>query len=167
MGNQSKAYFCVKVHLDYVYLVAANDDFPSRPHGHLCAPSKSLSLCFSPCCCCKEASEAEKIKESCQKKRKRKFLCSHPSCEHHPLPVKRKKKFNEKMQFASSVFINFFKVVFFFFMHRVVIEIHARGNLSDSRNCMIVFRSLLPSLHSVMSVIILFSFIASLTQLFI
>lgn len=50
-------------------------------------------------------------------------------------------------------------------MHRVVIEIHARGNLYHGR--MIVYRRLLPSLHSVMSLIILFSFIASLTQLFI
>lgn len=52
-----------------------------------------------------------------------------------------------------------------FFFSRVVIEIHARGNLFHDR--MIVFQSLLLSLHSVMSLIILFSIIASETQLFI
>lgn len=54
---------------------------------------------------------------------------------------------------------------YFFSASTVVIEMHARGNLSH--DCMIVYSSLLPCLHSVMSLIILFSFIASETQLFI
>lgn len=110
----------------------------SWAHGHFWVPRKSrmASLCSSPRSC-KEASEAKEIKESCQKERHCKFLRSPPL----PSTWRKKKK---PLDVYSLTFSKSSTLI----MLWVVIEIHARGNLSNSRNCVIVCRSLLPSLST-------------------
>lgn len=138
----------------------------------LAAVFSQLSLSwFLSACCCKETSKAQKVKDSAKKICCRESPPWHPShkltvlyysCAHycHKCIIE---------TYAFNIFVRKYLLtfckMFFFFMHRVVIERRRRGNLSH--DCMIVYRSLLPSLHSVMSLIILFSFIASQTQLFI
>lgn len=137
-------------------------------HTVICVLPVNLCLCvLVPVAAAKRPQKPRRLKNHARRNASVSFFVLIPHASTIHSLWKEKKSLMKKCNSLQVYSLTFLKLFFFFFMHRVVIEIHARGNLSDSRNCMIVFRSLLPSLHSVMSVIILFNFIASLTQLFI
>lgn len=129
----------------------------SWAHGHFCVPRKSRRLSVPVPVPAKRPQKPKRSKNHARRNATVSF-CALLRC--HP--------FGKKKEEASrSVFINFLKVLYSHHAQSCYWDTCKREfvSLSQLRDCLQEFIAV--SLHSVMSVIILFSFIASLTQLFI
>lgn len=126
----------------------------SLARAHSCGPSKPCRLSLSVPV---PAKRPQKPKRSKNQARRNATVSSSSTAT--PL--------GEKNIASPSVFINFLKVLHSHHTQSCYWDACKREFVSLSQLCDCLQQFIAVSLHSVMSVIILFSFIASLTQLFI